>query len=596
MRAPSLRILPALAAVVSLSLLASCVPPRVATPDAHRTGPEELPPAPADVRAEEAERDEFDAVLPAERYRFASERALRAEREGRAVEAYRWRERAMIHARTPAERQAAENALIAVLEGLLSPEEIRALAESGEDTSPATPLAKFKLAKLYLHLHDWENLEPALGDFLARYPNHRFTPEVRKFAERARARGMVSPHKLGVVVPLSGKYRPFGEQLLAGIRQAFAGSSIQLVVRDDAGDPAQATRVAEELILEQHVIGLVGGVVTQEAQAVALAAQELGVPVISFSRAPDITALGEYVFRDMLTDAQMAEALAAYAVEGRGHGKFGILFPDMAYGQDLAEAFRRAVEARGAKVTGEATYAQDQTTFSEPIRAVVGQEKEAGAAYTNCMAEARKIGNDRRRKNAIDRCKNSMTRRVPFDALFLPDRWQTVALVSAGLAFEDVITNWCDERDIDRIQRTTGTRVQPVMLLGANLWNHPDLPARAGKYVNCSIFVDGFWAGSQRPATAAFVQAFTAEAGRAPGLLEAYGYDAAVALRRALETRRPGDRDDLRDALASLQEVPSAMGPTSVTPDRELVHPLYFLTVDQGTIRETDPMLREGAP
>ena len=597
MRALPLRLLPLL--VVGALAATACVPPRVSSPRPIDVAAEEKAREQEGARAEqkiEQIRDEFEELPEARRYSTATARAGAAERAGQGVEAFGWRERAMQSARTPAERQEAERALIETVEGSLSAVEVQRLAEGGKESSPATPILRFKLAKIYLHLHDWPNLEATLRDFLARYPTHPYAVEARRIQERAKARGVVAARKLGVVLPLSGKYKAFGEQLLQGMRLALAGSSLELVVKDDAGDPAKAAKLVESLVLEDHVIGLAGGVLTQEAQAVALAGQELGVPVISFSRAEDVTALGEYVFQDMLTNRQMAEALAAYAVESRGLQRFGVMFPELAYGEELAAAFRESVEARGGKIAGEASYAQDQTTFSETIRAVVGEKVEGGAGYSNCVAEAKKISDDRRRKNALGRCKNNLAKVVPFDALFLPDRWQSVALVSAGLAFEDVITNWCDVKDIDRIERTTGSRVQPVMLLGANLWNHPDLPARAGKYVNCSVFVDGFWAGSVRPETAAFVQAFTAAEARAPGLLEAYGYDAAKVLRAAVDTRRVTDRDSLRDTLLALRNVPSAMGPTSVTPSRELAHPLYFLTVDRGVLRETDPALREGPP
>jgi ABC-type branched-subunit amino acid transport system substrate-binding protein len=549
-----------------------------------------------DQKVVEETRDAFDDLPAAEKYPAAKGHAARAEAEGKGVEAFGWRERALANARTPAEKQEAEDALVATVEGHLSAADIERLADKGKDSSPATPILRWKLARIYLHLHDWGHLEPALRDFLARYPNHRYAPEARQLQDFAKQRGVVAARRLGVVLPLTGKYQAFGEQLLEGLKLAVAGSSIELVVKDDAGDPAQAAKVATSLVLEDHVIGLAGGVLTQEAQSVALKAQELGVPVISFSRSDDVTTLGDYVFRDMLTNAQMTEGLAKFAVESRGLTRFGVLHPELAYGDELAAAFKKSVEARGGKIEGEAAYAQDQTTFSEVIRSIVGQKTAGGSGYSSCVEEAKQITNDRRRKNAIGRCKNNLSKVVPFDAIFLPDRWQSVALVSAGLAFEDVITNWCDAKDIERIERTTGSKVHPVMLLGANLWNHPDLPARAGKYVNCSVFVDGFWAGSQRPQTTSFVQAFTAASGKTPGLLEAYGYDAGKVLRSAIEARKPATREALRETLLLLRDVPSAMGPTSVAPSRELVHPLYFLTVDGGTIRETDPALREGPP
>ena len=184
---------------------------------------------------------------------------------------------------------------------------------------------------------------------------------------------------------------------------------------------------------------------------------------------------------------------------------------------------------------------------------------------------------------------------IDFQALFLPDQWKTVALVAPALAFEDVITNWCDTRDIERIEKTTGHRVKPVMLLGGNLWNHRDLPARAGKYVNCSVFVDGFHAGSSRPETVKFVESFRSAKGRAPGLLEAYGHEAAAVVRAVVEGKAPTTRRGFQESLLGVQGMPGPMGPVSVTETREIEHPLYLLTVDRGAIREADVTKPGGA-
>ena len=51
--------------------------------------------------------------------------------------------------------------------------------------------------------------------------------------------------------------------------------------------------------------------------------------------------------------------------------------------------------------------------------------------------------------------------------------------------------------------------------------------------MRCAIFVDGFYAGSARPATKAFVEAFQKKySARCPTILEASAYDAARMVRR----------------------------------------------------------------
>jgi ABC-type branched-subunit amino acid transport system substrate-binding protein len=176
-----------------------------------------------------------------------------------------------------------------------------------------------------------------------------------------------------------------------------------------------------------------------------------------------------------------------------------------------------------------------------------------------------------------------------FDAVFLPDFAKNVALIAPALAVEDIVTQTCDPREVERIRKVTGREdLKAVQLLGANGWDDPSLVERAGKYVECAIFVDGFFAASERPATKAFVTAFAARHGHPPSILEASAHDAAALIRRAVEGGA-GNRDAVRDALAGTRSIPGATGDLSFDPRREVSKPLFFLTVEKGAVRELTP-------
>lgn len=547
----------------------------------------------------QAAKDAYTQLPDSQKYAAAVQLASAAEAAGRGAEAFRFREEAVLRAGTPAEAQAAGAALATLVDSGLPFLEVARLAEDIADDSPGAPLLRYKLARIYQHLRDYDRLQPALADFIARFPAHPFSADARALLDRIKRRGTVNPLRIGVVLPLSGNptYKRAAEQYLEGLKLAFDGSPVQLMVRDSRGEAADAGAAVEALVYEDQVIAVAGGVLTAEAQAVALKAAELQVPAIVFSRAEGVTGLGEYVFRDMLTSTQQTSALLDFAMGARGMKRFAVLAPELSYGEELSDTFRLGVETRGGKVKANGSYPQDETTFSDAIKKLIGKfDPENAGDYQACLRDARANEDPRRKRTGLEKCRSHLSPVIEFQALFLPDKWQNIALVSAGLAFEDVITNWCDKRDMERIEKTTGKKLKPVMLLGANLWNHPDMPKRAGKYVNCSVFVDGFYANSSRPETQKFVQSFTTANGKVPGLLEAYGYDAGLVLRAVAETRKPTSRTAFREALLGVRELPSSMGPTSVTPERELVHPLFYLTVDRGEIREADPAKKEGPP
>jgi branched-chain amino acid transport system substrate-binding protein len=175
---------------------------------------------------------------------------------------------------------------------------------------------------------------------------------------------------------------------------------------------------------------------------------------------------------------------------------------------------------------------------------------------------------------------------VDFDAVFIADSARNVALIAPQLAVENVVTDACNEGEISRITRTTGERPKTVALLGWTAWNDPDFDltdkTKGGHYVECSVFVDGFFAGSARPDTAAFVAAFKKTYNRVPGLMEAEAYDAGLLVQQALSSK-PQTRDAFREAFGRLRGVKAATGESSVAENREVEKPLFFVTItDQG--------------
>jgi ABC-type branched-subunit amino acid transport system substrate-binding protein len=328
---------------------------------------------------------------------------------------------------------------------------------------------------------------------------------------------------------------------------------------------------------------------------VAATADELGLPTLTFSPTLPLVEESEWIFRDMLTNEAVAKELARFLVEDKGLRRVAILHPEMPYGVEMKELFEAALLERGGEIRRVETYAQDATSFSEPVKKLVGRfDVEQHPEYYQRLGEIRAQNLDaRRRRNAIERMRQSLSPQVDFDVIFLPDQWRTVSLVAPALAFEDVVTSWCDDWEIKKARKTTGHRVQPVLLLGVNLWNHPELPVRGGKYLQCSMFVDGWFQQSEREATAAFVRSFQARQGRAPGMLEAYAAEAGTVLRAVMEGARPKTRRELRDRLAVAEGIPGPMGPASVNEKGEVVHDLYLLSIDEGAIREGEPGQRD---
>jgi len=142
---------------------------------------------------------------------------------------------------------------------------------------------------------------------------------------------------------------------------------------------------------------------------------------------------------------------------------------------------------------------------------------------------------------------------------------------------------------------TTGRPdLQPVQLFGANGWGgDPSLfdtsPGGAGRHLRCAIYVDGFYAGSERPETKRFVSTFQERFGRTPTILEASAYDAARMVAQAVDRDKAQGREAVRTALAATRAFPGATGELAFDGRGEPVRTLFFLTIEKGALREMRP-------
>src|ERR1700761_6117047 len=73
------------------------------------------------------------------------------------------------------------------------------------------------------------------------------------------------PIKIGLVVPMSGPFSYMGRQINAGVSLYMAehgdtvdGRKVEIVLKDDAGVPANTRRIAEELVVNDKVAVLAG--------------------------------------------------------------------------------------------------------------------------------------------------------------------------------------------------------------------------------------------------------------------------------------------------------------------------------------------------
>lgn len=470
---------------------------------------------------------------------------------------------------------------------------------------PAWPMVSFKMARVYFHLRDWQRLDETLRSLINEAPESPYAQEAKAMQARVARRGQVRPKAIGAILPLSGKLKPVGDAVQRALTMALKGSDIELIVKDSGNDSSVAAKLVEQLTLDEGVMAIIGPVGADDSKRAALVAEELQVPLISLSRVEELTKIGPHVFRTMVTNSQQAEALVDYAMGTLGMKSFAVLYPNIGFGAEMSNAFWDAVEAKGGLIRGAETYEHDQTSFTSEAKRLVGRYYlEDRADYYEKLRDAKEgVKDERLRRKAIEKARDAVDPIIDFEALLIPDSWQKVALVAPALAVEEVVTNACDKKDVERIQKTTGkNKLKTVLLLGPATWaspkgnsGDPQLLERGGKYVLCSVYVDGFYEGSERPKTKAFVSAFR-EAHRDVSitLVDAVAYDTGGIVREVMEKGQPQNRTAFREALRGIKGYQGATGSISFDETGEARRDLFLLNVTQKGIKELNLSKPEG--
>ncbi len=423
------------------------------------------------------------------------------------------------------------------------------------------------------------------------FPEHSLAKRAASALAQIESCRKVDAKKIGVMLPLSGRFKVLGERLqqaveLAGTEmKARLGGNVELIVRDTQGDPKTAVAVFDRLVLEENVIAVIGPVLGDTAQTVAYRAQHYGVPLVTLSPRKGLPEIGDQVFRVAMTAEMQAQTIVSYAWDTLELRRFAILYPRHNYGEDLAHAFWDEVKKRNGIIAGVENYVYDATTFKRPVRSMVGRYN---LVYANPDGGVCRDTSGARCGLVRSKYDDEAWPIVDFEALFIPDYARQAGMIAPSLPFEEVeidTKRTYDYRRVTRKRRRTGKDVPMVQLLGGNGWNNPRLKEFGGKWVEGSIFCDGFFAGDvDNPRVYTFVDAFKKAYKRQPGSIDAYAYDAVGFVEQALASRKPTERRGFRDALIAIQDFKGVTGAQSFASDGELLGRLILLTLHEEEI------------
>ncbi|MBA2538828.1 MAG: penicillin-binding protein activator [Deltaproteobacteria bacterium] len=283
---------------------------------------------------------------------------------------------------------------------------------------------------------------------------------------------------VGAVMP-SGKNKA-GEGATAGLGLAAgaadAGGVVAIELRAVV-DPSGAVAAVEELA-KHNVVAIVGPIDGASVDAAGGRAEGLGVPLLSLASRPEERTTGRFVFHMRHSAEARARSLAKKLLSA-GIKSFAIMAPDDKYGSSVTAAFADEISKGGGSVTSKVIYPPATKSF---------------------VSFAGKLSGS-------------------FEALFVPDEADKLALIAPAVSASG------------RVPKPLGTKRaaggRPIVLLSTAEGLTGTFVANAERHAEGAILAPGYYPDDKDAAQKAFLDRFLAAFGRAPGVNEAYAYDAA---------------------------------------------------------------------
>ena len=343
-----------------------------------------------------------------------------------------------------------------------------------------------------------------------------------------------APFKVGVAGPMTGQYATYGASHKAGAELAMEelnaaggvnGGEVSIALGDDLGDPKEAVLVAQKFIDDTELVFVNGHQFSGATIAAGGKYQAAGLTMITPSATqPDITDMGDFIWRICMTDAVQGKGLADYSVATLGLKNVAIMYDNSDYGRGLADAYDEGIKAAGGSVVAKEQYTTGDTDFKAQLTKIQGAGPEL---------------------------------------LFL----------SGYYPEGSKIAQQAKELGMD------------VQMLGSDGYASDELPKLGGAAVEGMLVSTFFDYTKDDPAVQTFVDAYKAKyEGANPDWFVANSYDVCMLLAAAAEKAGSNERTAINDALAEIGTYEGISGPITFDENGDVIKPLSIVIVQDGSL------------
>ncbi|MFZ1986148.1 MAG: ABC transporter substrate-binding protein [Desulfatitalea sp.] len=330
--------------------------------------------------------------------------------------------------------------------------------------------------------------------------------------------------KVGIVFSMTGGAAAYGASQKEGAQLAIEqinaaagkGMQIEAVFEDDASVPQQGINVYNKLINGDKVAVIIGPTLSNTAKITDPIAQKAGVPVLAVSNtAGGITEIGDFIFRDSLTEAVVIPNTVKTAKEKLGFKKVAVFYGnDDAFTKSGYDVFKKVLQDEGIQTLSEQTFAKGDRDFSPQLTQIKSQNPDA-IICSALVEEASGIVSQARQ---------------------------------LGIA-------------------------KSIPIIGGNGFNSPALMKNAGEAAE-GVIVGASWnAAATNPLNLKFVEDYTKKYNRGPDQFAAQAFTGVQIVYQAASAANSADnRKAIRDAMAKIKEMDTVLGKFSFTEGRDANH------------------------
>ena len=318
----------------------------------------------------------------------------------------------------------------------------------------------------------------------------------------------------------------------ANERGGVLGMQVELVSRIEIEEASVSVETAERMILQDEVIALVGPNRSSHAIAVGELAQRHGLPMVTTSATnPDVTKAGNFVFMAAFTDMFQGQVMAQFAREELGLARVAVLTRSgEVYTEGISEFFRSVFSDSGGEVVANEFYDSGETDFAEQLGRISAAQPEA---------------------------------------LFISGFAQEIALATQ------------QARAIP-LQNAEG---EPVLFLGADSWDNPNLLGNEAAELEGSFFTTHFSPDTDEPGARRFIDTYQSLYGSTPSGGDAVSYDGVRLLLGAIERAGSLEPEAVREQLAATRDYAGATRIAGYDENRHPVKSAVIMIIRDGVGR-----------